>query len=215
MLVIMNIRNVPLLSMENRKILAQYITSNLKISKEIISKNNGKNSIQIDALLQILNQKEYKSLKSFSEKYGIEYDRKNKVLKNFKLFIIMDTDDCSEETKRKYMSGTLFSGHILKDYIVPIFNIKNLEEVMEKAGIITRKIERADKTSFYRKIFPIDGENGNIDGIWQIKNFAKRIKHIENTNLLELIEYCFECLPNENLWDEGGEKELKAEKKKD
>ena len=48
----------------------------------------------------------------------------------------MDTDDCDETTKSKYISGELFEGHPLKEYIVPVYNVSNLEDVMIKAGIM-------------------------------------------------------------------------------
>ena len=57
---------------------------------------------------------------------------KTKGLKNFKLFIIMDTDDCDEITKSKYISRELFEGHPLKEYIVLVYNVSNLEDVMIK-----------------------------------------------------------------------------------
>ena len=80
------------------------------------------------------------SLSKFSKEYGIKYDKKSKVLKDFRLFVIMDTDDCSLETKEKYILGELFEFSVLKDYIVPIYNIENLEDVMIKAGIMAKRI---------------------------------------------------------------------------
>lgn len=50
----------------------------------------------------------------------------------------MDTDDCDENTKSKYISGELFEGHPLKEYIVPVYNVSNLEDVMIKAGIMVK-----------------------------------------------------------------------------
>lgn len=83
----------------------------------------------------------------------MEYDRKTKRLINFKLFIIMDTDDCDEITRSKYISKELFDGHPLKDYIVPLYNDTNLEDVMIKSGIMVKRIPDAQKGSYYTKIF--------------------------------------------------------------
>ena len=44
----------------------------------------------------MLSKKPFKSLKEMANEYAIEYDKKAKSLKNFKLFIIMDTDDCDD-----------------------------------------------------------------------------------------------------------------------
>ena len=84
---------------KSERYLASYIYTNLHLPVVIIDKNNGRNSIQINALKNILSSKPYNNLKSFSDEYSVEYDRKEKALKNFKLFIIMDTDDCSEKNK--------------------------------------------------------------------------------------------------------------------
>ena len=83
----------------------------------------------MDARVRNKDSKPYNSIKAFSDLYSIEYDKKEKSLKNFKLFIIMDTDDCTEDFKDDYISGKLFENCCLKDYIVPIYNSPNLEEV--------------------------------------------------------------------------------------
>ena len=137
---------------KSEKFLASYIYTNLHLPVVIIDKNNGRSSIQINALKNILSSKPYNSLKSFAEKYSVEYDRKEKKLGNFKLFIIMDTDDCSDKTREDYISGKLFENSCLKEYIVPIFNSPNLEEVMIKSGIIAKKIPDSQKGSYYNII---------------------------------------------------------------
>lgn len=183
-------------------LLVRYIYTNLHLPVKIIAKENGNKSIQINGLLEFLNKKHFKSCKSFAEEYSVEYDKKTKGLKNFKLFIIMDTDDCDEITKNKYISCELFNGHPLKEYIIPIYNIKNLEEVMIKAGIIVNRIADREKTTFYSKVFPINkNKQLNTDTIDEIKSFAKKIKNIKETNMLEFVEYCFQQLPQENLWN--------------
>ena len=180
--------------------LARYIYTNLHLPVKLISKDKGRGSIQINGLVDYLNKKPFKSLKEFSNEYSIEYDKKTKRLVNFKLFIIMDTDDCSEETKTKYISGELFNGHPLKEYIIPIYNINNLEDVMLKAGIMVKRIENSQKGLYYSKIFPINTEPLSVDTINQIREFAKKIKGIKETNMLTFVEYCFQQLPGESLW---------------
>ena len=182
-------------------VLTQYIYTNLHLPVKIISRDKGKSSIQINGLPAFLKKKTFQSLKAFSDEYSVEYDKKNRCLKNFKLFIIMDTDDCEESIKQKYISGELFSGHPLKEYIVPIYNIENLEDVMLKSGIMVKRIPGSDKGSYYSKIFPIYTGAVNADSINQVKTFAHKIRGIKETNMLEFIEYCFTLLPKENLWE--------------
>ena len=143
------------------------------------------------------------TLEAFAKEYSVEYDKKEKKLKNFKLFIIMDTDDCDQSTKEKYISGELFRGHALQEYIVPIYNIKNFEDVMIKAGIMVKRIPATEKGHYYSKIFPINVHPLNCDTINQVKTFAHRIKGVKETNLLEFVEYCIQQIPGESLWEFG------------
>lgn len=186
--------------------LTKFIYTNLHLPVKIISENKGRGSIQINGLKDYLSKKVFENLRTFAKEYLIEYDKRTKKLKNFKLFIIMDTDDCSEDVKKEYVSGEMFRGHPLQEYIVPIYNITNLEDVMLKAGIMTKRIPDSQKGTFYSKIFPINTEPVSSDTLKQIRTFASKIKGVKQTNMLELIEYCFEQIPNEKLWEEGGQK---------
>ena len=179
---------------KSERYLASYIYTNLHLPVVIIDKNNGRNSIQINALKNILSSKPYNNLKSFSDEYSVEYDRKEKALKNFKLFIIMDTDDCSEKTREDYISGKLFENSCLKEYIVPIFNSPNLEEVMIKSGIMTKKIQDSQKGSYYSKIFPINQDPFSNDTLDQIRLFLKRLENVKESNLQEYIYYCLSLI---------------------
>ncbi len=179
---------------KSERYLASYIYTNLHLPVVIIDKNKGRNSIQINALKNILSSKPYNNLKSFADEYSVEYDRKEKALKNFKLFVIMDTDDCSEKTREDYISGKLFENSCLKEYIVPIFNSPNLEEVMIKSGIMTKKIQDSQKGSYYSKIFPINQDPFSNDTLDQIRLFLKRLENVKETNLQEYIYYCLSLI---------------------
>ena len=109
---------------------------------------------------------------------------------------------CTEDMKEKYTSGQLFKGHILEDYIVPIFNIPNLEGIMVKANIMTKRIRGSEKGTYYSKIFPINTEPLSHNTIDQVVKFAWKLKGIRETNILEFVEYCIEQIPNVNLWEE-------------
>lgn len=180
--------------------LVRHVYTNLHLPLVLIARDKGKSSIQINGLLEYMNRKcKCKSLKTFAEEHSIEYDRKNKILKNFKLFTIMDTDDCEEETRKKYISGELFRGHPLAEYIVPIYNSPNLEEIMIRAEIMTRRIRDSEKGTYYSKIFPLNTEPMSVETIHQVRIFASKLKGIRESNLMEFMEYCFELLPDINL----------------
>ena len=180
--------------------LVRHVYTNLHLPLVLIARDKGKSSIQINGLLEYMNRKcKCRSLKTFAEEHSIEYDRKNKILKNFKLFTIMDTDDCEEETRKKYISGELFRGHPLAEYIVPIYNSPNLEEIMIRAEIMTRRIRDSEKGTYYSKIFPLNTEPMSVETIHQVRIFASKLKGIRESNLMEFMEYCFELLPDINL----------------
>lgn len=185
--------------------LVKYIYTNLHLRVKIYAKDKGRSSIQINSLASILNKSPFNNLKAFAKEYSVEYNKETKSLKNFKLFIIMDTDDCDESTKEKYISGEKFQNHILHKYIVPIYNISNLEDVILKSKIMIERISDSEKGIYYSKIFPINTEPLSYDTIEQVRTFAKKIKGIKQTNLLEFVEYCIHQIPGENLWEEGDE----------
>lgn len=171
--------------------LVKYIYTNLHLPVALISKDKGRSSIQITGLKSMLKKKPFNSLEEMAKNYDIEYDEKSKCLKDFKLFIIMDTDDCDEVTKSKYISGELFKGLSLEDYIVPIYNNSNLEDVMHKAGIMAERIKDSQKGTYYNKIFPINTKPKSEDTLDQVRTFANKLKGIKETNMLCFIEYCF------------------------
>ena len=176
---------------KSERFLASYIYTNLHLPVVIIDKNKGRSSIQINGLKKILSSKPYNSLKSFADEYSVEYDRKEKKLK---LFIIMDTDDCSEKTREDYISGKLFENSCLKDYIVPIYNSPNIEEIMVKSGIMAKRIPDSEKGSYYSKIFPINQDPFSNDTLDQIRLFSKKLENVKETNLLEYVHYCLSLI---------------------
>ena len=172
--------------------LVRYIYTNLHLSVKIIAENKGRSGIQINGLKDYLNKKPFRSLSAFAEEYSVEYDRKRKKLNNFKLFIIMDTDDCSDKMKEEYITKSLFKNHPLEKYIVPIYNISNLEDVMIKAGIMVERISNSEKGNYYSKVFPINTDPVSLDTVKQIQLFANKIKNVKETNMLEFVNYCMD-----------------------
>lgn len=156
------------------------IKSNLRLKHEIIARDNGKSSIQINGLKSLLNDSRFCSFRNFVKAFpDVEHDKHG--LLHFRLFIIMDVDDCDEATKKQFISGELFAQHWLKDYIIPIYNEPNLEHTMKQAGI------EVQKKKDYIQIFPTN--HGDLD-VAMAKDFLQKLKKYSCTNLDEYVEYC-------------------------
>ncbi|WXR61193.1 hypothetical protein WG909_12960 [Peptostreptococcaceae bacterium AGR-M142] len=164
------------------------IKSNLKIKHEIYAKKRGRNSIQINDLENILNNNIFGSFKKFITEYpDIEIEKKKLI--NFKLFIIMDVDDCTLENKNRFIRKEMFAKHWMKDNIIPIYNDPDLEKTMKDI-----KIE-VNKKRDYIEIFPTN--EGDLD-LTMAKDFLKKLKKCRCTNLEEYVEYCIDIV-EENL----------------
>lgn len=159
---------------------------------EIISEKNGEKSIQINGLAHLLKDKRFSSLKNFMNYFDdveiIQEKTKKKLSPEFKIFIMMDTDDCSVEQREKFISKQMFKAHWAYDYIVPIFNTPNLENVMVKAGIKFEK-KGAERKKEYIRIFPTDKKYSNREGV-ELKTFAENLEEVKETNLYEFAQCC-------------------------
>ena len=178
---------------KSEKQICEYIKLNLRQKMEIISKSKGENSIQINGIRKMLDKDarfatQNGFIREFSDVEITTVKRKNVISPDLKIFIIMDTDDCTEETKKKYISKELFKGHWAYDYIYPIFNSPELETIMVKAGIKFEK-KGEERKKEYIKIFPTDQKYLHNEGV-ELQDFSNKLKSINKTNLNEFIEYC-------------------------
>lgn len=165
------------------------IKSNLRLPQEIISSNNGRSSIQITGLMNILNDRRFKTLRSFQSEYPrVEVKKSNLV--NFQLFIIMDTDDCTDSQKNSFIDKSMFKSHWLYPYITPIYNSPNLERTMQDANVSV--IKKSD----YIQIFPTN--HGDLD-LNKAKNFLEALKRCRHSNMHIYLERCIE-LSQENIF---------------
>lgn len=144
--------------------------------------------------MNTLNGKKFKTMAGFMREFSDVEIRKIKTKKylteEFKVFIIMDTDDCTDKQKNDYINKEMFRNHWLYPYIVPIFNSPNLENILEKAKIKFEKKGKERKKE-YIKIFPTDSKYKNNEMI-QIKDFCENLKKVKNTNMEEFINFCIE-----------------------
>lgn len=178
-------------------LMSRHISSNLHLRIKSYAKDNGKHSIQITALKGLLNSKPFNKQSAFVSEYPVEEvgKGKNKKLVNFKLFIIMDTDDCTPQQKQDFLTKKMFEGHWLYDYIVPIANSPSLEDVLVEVGIMPTKIRNTEKGEYYSKIFPINSKPLCNDTLNEVLLLGECIKKSKQSNLSEYIDYCLSLLP--------------------
>lgn len=156
------------------------VRSNLKIKQEIVSEKNGSHSIQVTSILKKLEERNFKNFSSFIREYP-DIEHKKKELINFKIFIIMDLDDCNDIDKKNFKNKQMFKNHWLYDYIIPIYNEPNLEATMNFIGI------NVEKKADYIKIFPTN--HGDLD-VNMVEQLSKKIKKTNKSNLSAYFEYC-------------------------
>lgn len=167
-------------------ILMQYIKTKLRLPIFLDSDKKGEKSIQINGLKKYLETRKYNNYKNLSNVFGRIPPRKN-FDDNFKVFIIMDTDDCENNMKKDFIEKKLFKEHWLCQYIVPIYNNSNLEDVLTKAGIKFKK--HKSKKEEYVRIFPSE-KTGNLNNGIELEDFKNKIKKTNCSNLHELIDFC-------------------------
>lgn len=86
----------------------------------------------------------------------------------------------------------MFKKHWAYDYICPIYNDGNLEEVLEKAGIKYRSKYSKEMKKEYIEIFPTDKRYINNDTI-QIEEFYEKLSKVKNiSNMHKFIKFCLD-----------------------
>lgn len=180
---------------KSEKMICQYIAQNLRLSIISDADKNGDKSIEIEGLMNHLNNTVYKSMKSFIKKYdkvNVKGKGNSMEIMDFKIFIIMDKDNCNDEIFKSYVDKSMFKNHWAYKYIVPIYNIKNLEDIISKCNI---NYEYTDsKVKNYIRIFPI---NSNKKDAIQLKEFRDNLEKINDTNMCKFVDYCL-CIKLED-----------------
>ena len=177
---------------KSEKQICEYIKSNLRLKMEIVSKEKGEKSIQINGLKHILSDKRFKTFQQFvnffSDVEVIKDDIGKRLHSDFRIFIIMDTDDCSEAEKERFISKDMFKNHWAYEYIVPIYDSPDLENVMVKAGIKFEK-KGVERKKEYIRIFPTSKKYQGKEGI-ELESFANNLRKVKETNMDEFVEFC-------------------------
>ena len=169
--------------------LAEHIKSNLHLPIEIYSLKNGKTSIQIDSLMTILGNNDFKNKSKLKQKYIIE--EKNKKFINFFIMPIMDLDDTTEEKIKKYKNGEMFKNHWLSPYIIPIWNDINLDHVLYDLKLISKLPNDKEKGKVYEELFPKNTGQADLE---QVNKLLKYFESTEKTNMNIFVEKCLESL---------------------
>ncbi len=185
--------------------MCDFIKSNLRIKIEVESDKKGTKSIQITSIMNVLNGKKFKTFNNFIREFDdaeiVKNKSKKKLSDTFKIFIIMDTDDCTDAQRRDFINKDMFKKHWLYEYIVPIYNTPELETVLEKSKIKFTK-QGDERKKEYIKIFPTDKKYLTKDFV-QIKDFCEALKKCAQTNMYEFVDFCLNIVSNEkeNLTD--------------
>ena len=177
--------------------MCNFIKNKLRLKIDIISKDKGGHSIQISSIMKRLKGKDINSLTNLKNRYKDELEIEDDEIiidKDFKIFIIMDTDDCkNKEEKNNFINKNMFKNYWAYDYIVPIYNITNLEDVLVKSEVINKNTikNKRDKKD-YIKIFPTDDKYTKSDTI-QIEEFYQKLLKVKNiSNMHEFIKFCLD-----------------------
>ena len=92
-----------------------------------------------------------------------------------------------KKQKKDFINKEMFKKHWAYKYIVPIYNIPELESVLEMAKIPFTKT--GNKIKKYIKLFPTDPRYEKTDEI-QIKELLNTLKKQNNTNLNKFLDFC-------------------------
>lgn len=170
--------------------IGQYVKGNLRLNIAVVGDKKGEKSIQINGLADWFRRTEYRSFRGFAAKFAnVEQPKKGKLAEDFKIFTIMDTDDCSEQQKEAYLSKEMFREHWAHPYIFPIYNTGNLEEALEQSGVRFTK-KGSERKKEYIKIFPYINDMARARE--QISALSRDLKNNPNTNLNEFFEFCLQ-----------------------
>ncbi len=165
------------------KQIARHIKSNLRLNMYIHKRTT---SIQINGLLDEL-KTNFKDTQMIQRKDGIAVE----VVKN-KIKTFMDTDDCSERTRKQYKNKSLFEGYALRDYVVPIYMSPDLEHVLYECKLIPKIYKGHEKRKAYGKLFPIAAVPKSGSKMNEMKKLSDILRPNKNTNMEIFIDYCIE-----------------------
>lgn len=169
-----------------------YVARMTKVNIQVYSREGGHRCIQIRDMRGMMSEPPFDSYRNLHERFSkLEYipqvDRKSfsedrSEMPRLRVFPIMDTDD-SPIQEYPYRTGDLFSDVPLRRHIVPIYNIRNLDEVFDRYGC---PIDRSNKRRSITEI---------LRGL-DFKDFHRFLKRDDGTNLDLFLKHCVSCNPS-------------------
>ena len=163
-------------------IMVKDIASRMRMDIETFSWDGGQRSIKLEHISDVLRTPPFESEMSLKRFFPrLEYrSGKGVRMPNLKIFPIMDRDG-DDIRDGAYISGDMFRDSPFFGRIIPIFNIGNLDIVLEGCGY--GKVE--DKMRFYRKTF------STID----VTDLYNRLRESYSTNLDVFLYHCMQHCP--------------------
>jgi len=172
---------------QSENILVSWVGNRLNMGIEQHSNNKGRNAIRIEMLPELFARAWFKDEASLHRKFtNLEYFPKAlEKMPGLAIFPIMDTEN-ETHPDRSYMTGAMFDGNHFREQIHPIYNIPNLDAVIEKAGLGTVS---KDKPSSYSNM---------LDDL-EVQDMYDALKGRNDTNLQDFLQYCLKTRP----WNQG------------
>ena len=125
----------------------------LKTPIEIDGDKNGGKSVQIRSIPHFLQRQDYKDFPSFTRKGAVgQYACVNHraLSSDFKIFFVMDLDDCPENEGSAFIDKSMFQKHWSYPHVMPIYCHPNIEAVFEELGYFPTT---RNKTEYYTSLF--------------------------------------------------------------
>ena len=134
-------------------ILARTISEMMRVPVIVFSKKNGKETIALKHLPDVLSEYPFDSESSMHRAFPQLQYLKGKRIRMPELRIVPIVDvDADRRSLKSYLSGDMFRDCVFHDRIIPVVNDPNMEAVFEDLGFppITDKVE------FYSQLYKID-----------------------------------------------------------
>ena len=156
---------------ESERILVSGISRRLRFPIDVYPLDRGSGTIDLPNIGNMLSSGPFRNESALHQMYpGLDYESGKAVrMSGLRIFTIMDVDRHRDHL-RAYRSGDVFRDSVFRGRIVPIYNDRDLDEVMESVGFT---VNRADKVGSYL------GVVRNLD----VRDLYRRLKASEDTNL--------------------------------
>ena len=155
-------------------ILARWLQKETHVVLNIDSRNEGRNSIMINSLVEYMKLNGYYDSSKLKRRFpNIEY-KNRKGFKDLRIFIVMDVDT-DDSLVHDYETRLMFRDCPLRDCIVPILNRKEMDTVLRSIGF---NIDDNNKPESYREAL----NSTDVDSL------LASLKVCDKTNLDTMIE---------------------------